>query len=159
MGLYEEVLEKERRRKEFLDRTFNATQTDVVRNLLTSDNIHEGEDTRNLETYLTESGYDVSAIIAGTQEVKHDWNRPRKLIDERAESKEKTEQLKKEHEHNIRMIVDSPKYTNVQTLTDEKIPIHVSDPAFNTENISSITPLVLIGVIIIAGFFIFRRLK
>ena len=157
MGLYEEILEKEKRRKEFLERTFNATQTDVVRNLLTSDNIHEGKDTRNLETYLTESGYDVSAIVAGTQEVSHDWNRPRKLIDERKESKEKTEQLKKEQEHNVRMIVDSPRFTNVQTLTDEKIPIH--DPANYQTTITPTIPFLLIVGLLIAGFFIFRRLK
>tara|TARA_R100000963_G_scaffold18737_2_gene13284 strand:- start:2876 stop:3340 length:465 start_codon:yes stop_codon:yes gene_type:complete len=154
MGLYEELLEKEKRRKEFLDRTFNATQSDVVRNLLTSDNIHEGKDTRNLETYLTESGYDVSAIIAGTQEVKQEWNRPRKLIHERSESKEKTEQLKTEQEHNVRMIVD---HRNIQTLTDEKIPIH--DPVNIQTTITPTIPFIMIAGLLIAGFIIYRRLK
>ena len=39
MGLYEELLEREKRRQQFIDNRFNATHSDVVKSLLTSENI------------------------------------------------------------------------------------------------------------------------
>ena len=101
MGLYEELLEREKRRQQFIDKTFNATQSDVVKSLLTSENKHEGIDSRNLETYLTESGYDVSAIIAGEQTVAADWNRPKKQTELRAA-------LIAEDEETVRNLVNTP---------------------------------------------------
>ena len=159
MGLYEELLEREKRRQQFIDKTFNATQSDVVKSVLTSENKHEGIDSRNLETYLTESGYDVSAIIAGEQTVAADWNRPKKQTELRAA-------LIAEDEETVRNLVNTPqghidhfdriREHGPQTLTDEKIPIH--DPANSQTTITPAVPVLVIAGLLIAGFLIIRRL-
>ena len=91
--LYEEQLARQAAREEFLERTFNATTTDAVRNLLTSDNIYEGKDTRNLDQYLIERQYDLSAIIAGSATVPDDIFKPTKNPDARAASKNEMSRL------------------------------------------------------------------
>jgi len=163
MGLYEDLLEKEKNRKEFLERTFNATQTDAVKSLLTSTNKHEGIDTRNLETYLTESGYDVSAIIAGEQTVADDWNKPKKQTELRAA-------LIAEDEETVRNLVNSPRgainhfdriseqphHYGPQTLTDEKISHE--NPANLQKTINPTVPVLVIAGLLIAGFLIIRRM-
>jgi hypothetical protein len=72
-----------------------ATRTDAVQALLTSNNQHFGTDTRNLEQYLTERDYDISAIIAGDQTVPDDIFKPVKQTEYRDISKQITEKLDK----------------------------------------------------------------
>lgn len=72
-----------------------ATRTDAVQALLTSNNQHFGTDTRNLEQYLTERNYDISAIITGEQTVSDDIFKPKKQTEYRDISKQITEKLDK----------------------------------------------------------------
>ena len=72
-----------------------ATRTNAVQALLTSNNQHFGTDTRNLEQYLTERDYDISAIIAGDQNVPDDLFKPVKQTEYRDISKQITEKLDK----------------------------------------------------------------
>ena len=90
--LYDEQMRKQAETQAFREKAFNSTKTDVVRNLLTSDNIYEGEDSRNLEQYLTERNYDISAIIAGTQEVPDTIFDPVKHTEVREQKKKETEE-------------------------------------------------------------------
>ena len=91
--LYDEQMRKQAETQAFREKAFNSTKTDVVRNLLTSDNIYEGEDSRNLEQYLTERNYDISAIIAGTQEVPDTIFDPVKHTEVREQKKKETEDI------------------------------------------------------------------
>ena len=72
-----------------------ATRTDAIQALLTSNNQHFGTDTRNLEQFLTERDYDISAIIAGEQTVPDDIFKPVKQTQYREISKQITEKLDK----------------------------------------------------------------
>ena len=90
--LYDEQMRKQAETQAFREKAFNSTKTDVVRNLLTSDNIYEGEDSRNLEQYLTERNYDISAIIAGTQEVPDTIFDPVKHTEVREQKKKENSQ-------------------------------------------------------------------
>jgi hypothetical protein len=70
-----------------------ATRTDALQALLTSNNEHFGTDTRNLEQYLTERDYDISAIIAGETTVPDDIFEPKKQTTYRELSKQLTSKL------------------------------------------------------------------
>ena len=67
-----------------------ATKTDVVKALLNSNNQHFGTDTRNLEQYLTERDYDISAISAGEDTIPENIFMPNKQQELRKEIREQT---------------------------------------------------------------------
>ena len=145
--LYEEQLARQAAREEFLERTFNATRTDVIRNLLTpSDNVYEGKDTRNLDQYLIERQYDLSAIIAGSATVPDDIFKPPKNPDARAASK------KRDEETVLSIVDNSPRY-EVQTKHDQR-PAIIENPISSDQK----TPFALIGIGLIA-LFVFLALR
>ena len=104
-SLYDEVMAKNKATEEFIAKWHGvrengvlvkeptATRTDAIQALLTSNNQHFGADTRNLEQYLTERDYDISAIIAGEQTVPDDIFKPNKQLELRKKIREETENL------------------------------------------------------------------
>lgn len=67
-----------------------ATKTDVIQALLNSNNQHFGTDTRNLEQYLTERDYDISAISAGEITIPENIFMPNKQEELRKQIREET---------------------------------------------------------------------
>ena len=149
--LYDEQMRKQAETQAFREKAFNSTKTDVVRNLLTSDNIYEGEDSRNLEQYLTERNYDISAIIAGTQEVPDTIFDPVKHTEVR-------EQKKKETEDIIRQISENKSRRDFDYVSPQ---IQDEDPKPNMEDSRiNLMPLGIVAIVAIGiVYFILRGKK
>jgi len=164
--LYDEQMRKQAETQAFRERAFNSTKTDVVRNLLTSDNIYEGKDTRNLEQYLTERNYDISAIIAGTQEVPDTIFDPVKQTELRQQKKKESEDIirqvsEKNRSRNwydvVKTTPPTPELmqTSPQTLDDERPEIMVME-----DSRINLMPLVVVGIVAIGiVYFILRGKK
>ena len=149
--LYDEQMRKQAETQAFREKAFNSTKTDVVRNLLTSDNIYEGEDSRNLEQYLTERNYDISAIIAGTQEVPDTIFDPVKHTEVR-------EQKKKETEDIIRQVSEN-KSRRAFDYVSPQIPDEVPKPNMADSRIN-LMPLGIVAIVAIGiVYFILRGKK
>ena len=149
--LYDEQMRKQAETQAFREKAFNSTKTDVVRNLLTSDNIYEGEDSRNLEQYLTERNYDISAIIAGTQEVPDTIFDPVKHTEVR-------EQKKKETEDIIRQISENKSRRDFDYVSPQ-IPDEVPNPNMEDSRIN-LMPLGIVAIVAIGiVYFILRGKK
>ena len=115
-------------------------------NLLTSDNVYEGKDTRNLDQYLIERQYDLSAIIAGSATVPDDIFKPTKNPDARAASKKRDEET-------VLSIVDNSPRDEVQTKHDQR-PAIIENPISSDQK----TPFALIGIGLIS-LFVFLALR
>ena len=147
--LYDEQMLKQAETQAFREKAFNSTKTDVVRNLLTSDNIYEGEDSRNLEQYLTERNYDISAIIAGTQEVPDTIFDPVKHTEVREQKKKETEDIIRQvSENKSRRDFDSPQ------IPDEDPKPNMEESRINLMPLG-IVAIVAIGIV----YFILRGKK
>jgi len=149
-----------------------ATQTDVAQALLTSNNQHYGTDTRNLEEYLTERDYDISAIIAGEQTLPDDIFKPVKQTEYREISKEITQKLDKISQtsnkndqailkEEIQILQEKQKQideTTIRDITDHNITSPTTAPAIQVSR-NYLIPIIFIAIAGLIAIYLIRRKK